>query len=150
MVFSLLTKVCIVLATSTGIAGLCLLLHECGICPIKTLKKLARKLSLFGLCVFSLLAAPLIRKGSAKVGTGGTNNAPQNLIRPPNTSDAVLPCPAPRALTPEDYERGFVMYRVGTNETFHFSASPDAAICSDWQAFGAATDWIYTSVKWKM
>ncbi len=48
-------------------------------------------------------------------------------------------------LTGDDFRRGFVMYRVGTDEEFDFSAPPGATVCSDWRAFGAATDWIYVA-----
>ena len=55
-----------------------------------------------------------------------------------------------RTLTGEDFRRGFVMTQIETGEEHDFSAPPDATIVSDWQAFGAATDWIYESVKWKV
>lgn len=48
-----------------------------------------------------------------------------------------------RTLTGDDFRRGFVMYRVGTDEAFDFSAPPGATVCSDWRAFGAAEDWMY-------
>ena len=55
-----------------------------------------------------------------------------------------------RTITGDDFRRGFVMSRVGTDEAFDFSAPAGATVCSDWRAFGAATDWIYESVKWKV
>ena len=51
-----------------------------------------------------------------------------------------------RTLTGEDFRRGFVMTRVGTDEEFDFAPPQDATIVSDWQAFGAATDWIYLAL----
>ena len=48
-------------------------------------------------------------------------------------------------LTAEDFERGFVMTRIGTDEELDFSAPPNATIVNDWMAFGAATDWIYAA-----
>ena len=50
-----------------------------------------------------------------------------------------------RTLTGDDFRRGFVMYRVGTDEEFDFSAPPGATVCSDWRAFGAANDWMYVA-----
>ena len=51
-----------------------------------------------------------------------------------------------RTLTGEDFRRGFVMTQIETGEEHDFSAPPDATIVSDWQAFGAATDWIYVAL----
>ena len=51
-----------------------------------------------------------------------------------------------RTLTGEDFRRGFVMTQIETSEEHDFSAPPDATIVSDWQAFGAATDWIYVAL----
>lgn len=44
-----------------------------------------------------------------------------------------------RTLDGDDFRRGFVMYRIGTDEEFDFSAPPGATICTDWRSFGAAT-----------
>ena len=44
-----------------------------------------------------------------------------------------------------DFERGFVMTRVGTDEEFDFTPPPNATTVNDWRAFGAATDWIYAA-----
>lgn len=51
-----------------------------------------------------------------------------------------------RMLTGEDFRRGFVMTQIETGEGHDFSAPPAATIVSDWQAFGAATDWIYVAL----
>lgn len=48
-------------------------------------------------------------------------------------------------LTTEDFERGFVMTRIGTDEELDFTPPPNATIVNDWMAFGAATDWIYAA-----
>ena len=48
-------------------------------------------------------------------------------------------------LSDGDFERGFVLTRIGTNEVFDFSAPADAIVCDDWRAFGAAEDWVYVS-----
>ena len=52
-----------------------------------------------------------------------------------------------RTLTGEDFRRGFVMARIGTDEEFDFSAPPTAAVCEDWRAFGSATDWMYIAMS---
>ena len=52
-----------------------------------------------------------------------------------------------RTLTGDDFRRGFVMARIGTDEEFDFSAPPDAAVCEDWRAFGSATDWMYIALS---
>ena len=46
-------------------------------------------------------------------------------------------------LTATDFERGFVLTHIGTNEVFDFSAPTNAVICDDWLQFGAAEDWVY-------
>ena len=50
-----------------------------------------------------------------------------------------------RTLDGDDFRRGFVMYRIGTDEEFDFSAPPGATVCADWRSFGAATGWIYVA-----
>jgi hypothetical protein len=95
--------------------------------------RFAQKLSLAGVIVFGLMAAPLYRAGSAKVG-GGTNNVPRTST---NTT---------RTLEAADFERGFVMTRIGTDEEFDSTPPPNATIVSDWRSFGAATDWVYVAL----
>lgn len=50
-----------------------------------------------------------------------------------------------RTLDGDDFRRDFVMYRIGTDEEFDFSAPPGATVCADWRSFGAATGWIYVA-----
>ena len=166
------TTAIVLSAAASLVAWACVAAHARGIRPLRAMARFAQKLSLAGVIVFGLMAAPLYRAGSAKVG-GGTNNVPQmvpgpggggpltgftgstravgagNLVNP---LGSVL-CPitstnTTRTLEAADFERGFVMSRVGTGEEFDFSAPPDAVVCADWRAFGAATDWIYESVNW--
>ena len=47
------------------------------------------------------------------------------------------------SLTQEDFARGFVLTRIGTNELHNFTSPSGASICDDWKAFGAAEDWVY-------
>ena len=46
-------------------------------------------------------------------------------------------------LTNTDFERGFVLTRIGTNEVFDFSTPSNAVVCADWLQFGATEDWVY-------
>ena len=50
-----------------------------------------------------------------------------------------------RTLDGDDFRRGFVMTRIGTGEAFDFAAPPNATVCADWEAFGAAEDWMYVA-----
>ena len=48
-----------------------------------------------------------------------------------------------RTLSDEDFDRGLVLTRVGTNEVFSFGPPDGATVCADGRAFGAAHDWVY-------
>ena len=52
-----------------------------------------------------------------------------------------------RTLDGDDFRRGFVLTRIGTDEAFSFAAPAGANVCADWRAFGAATDWIYLAFE---
>ena len=52
-----------------------------------------------------------------------------------------------RTLDGDDFRRGFVLTRVGTDEAFTFAAPAGANVCADWRAFGAASDWIYLAFE---
>ena len=157
-------KVLVALAFCMGVLWVCAWFHEKGVRPVGTLADFARKTSVAGLCALVLWVAPFIQYGSMKVG-GGTNdiqtglqaglhsaadeetagteleNAERTDITPIASTNTT------RTLTAEDFERGFVMTRVGTGETFDFAAPVGATVCADWRAFGAATDWIYLAFK---
>ena len=162
MISAFFTKIFVALAVIFGIAAFCVRLHEKGIRPLASLKRV----SLAGLCAFALWAAPFIRYAGAKGGNGNTNNVPQIAILPRpqdfqrrdagaqgpagHLRDAASLCEisstnTERTITAADFERGFIQTRIGTNEAFDFSPPPNATIVSDWRAFGAATDWIYVA-----
>lgn len=82
MISAFFTKILVALAIATGIASLCLWLHEKGIRPIESFKASVRKMSFVGLCALVLWAAPFIQYGSTKGGNDGTNNVPQQVINP--------------------------------------------------------------------
>ena len=44
------------------------------------------------------------------------------------------------ALTTNDFERGFVLARVGTNEVFDFAPPEGATVCEKWQRRGGSSD----------
>ena len=77
MISAFFTKILVALAVVCGIASLCAWLHEKGIRPLASLKKM----SFIGICAFTLWAAPFYHYGSTK-GGGGTNNVPQLVIQP--------------------------------------------------------------------
>ena len=52
-----------------------------------------------------------------------------------------------RTLDGDDFRRGFVLTRVGTDEAFTFAPPAGANVCADWRAFGAASDWIYLAFE---
>ena len=136
MLTRIFTTTIVLSAAASLVAWVCVVAHARGIRPFRAMARFAQKLSLAGIAAFGLMAAPLYRAGSAKV-NGGTNNVPRTST---NTT---------RTLTVEDFERGFVMARVGTDEAFDFAAPSNATVCADWRAFGAATDWVYmTLTNW--
>ena len=165
MLSKLVTEILVLLALGLGVACVCIWLHEHGICPLKAIKKVVRKMSFIGICVLALWAVPLIQYGSTK--DGGTNNMQNvaNMEMLPMTSSntqlgngnigtgnnitmetLITSTNTTRTITGDDFRRGFVMSRVGTDEAFDFSAPSNAVVCADWRAFGAATDWIYVAL----
>ena len=83
-----------------------------------------------------------------------SNSSQQSTLHfTPYTLHSLLPITSTnttRTIEASDFERGFLLTRIGTDEEFDFAPPSNATIVSDWRAFGAATDWIYASVKWKM
>ena len=80
-------------------------------------------------------------EGSAQLGNGNIGTGNISTMATLITSTNTL-----RTITADDFRRGFVMSRVGTDEAFDFSAPSNAVVCADWRAFGAATDWIYVAL----
>ena len=172
MLTKIWTTAIVLSAAASLVAWVCVAAHARGIRPLRAIARFAQKLSLAGVVVFGLMAAPLYRAGSTKVG-GGTNNVPPNLNHPlPHmqqgdilsqtgftgltgfvgmgnpvnpVQDPITSTNTTRTLTAEDFERGFVMARVGTGEEVDFSAPSNAVVCADWYSFGAAKDWIYVA-----
>ena len=91
MLLKIWTETLVILAIGTGIAWLCLWLHEHDVCPIKSLRKVMRRMSFVGLCALTLWAAPFIQYGSTKGGNGGTHNVPQMVMPPAGLSQTMLP-----------------------------------------------------------
>ena len=96
-------------------------------------------------------AFPTAEEKNGGRGTGNTNStvhlnsssspnvAPNSYPLTPNSS----PITHLSSLTQEDFARGFVLTRIGTNEVHDFNAPEGAIINPDWKAFGAAEDWVY-------
>ena len=176
MLTKIWTATIVLSAVASIVAWVCVAAHARGIRPLRAIARFTQKLSLAGVVVFGLMAAPLYRAGSTKVG-GGTNNVPPNLNHPlpqmqqgdilsqtgftgltgfvgeGNLVNPVNPVQDPitstnttRTLEAADFERGFVMTRIGTDEEFDFTPPPNATIVSDWRSFGAATDWVYVAL----
>ena len=164
MVSKLCTEVLVMLAVGLGIAWFCVWLHEHDVCPLRSLKKTVRKLSIVGICALALWAMPFIQYGSTKGGNGGTNIVQMvvgpgagvlPLVGDPPVVDEwedftpITSTNTTRTLDGDDFRRGFVLARVGTDEVRDFSPPPEATVCVDWRAFGAAEDWFYvTFTNW--
>ena len=160
MVSKLCTEVLVMLAVGLGIAWFCVWLHEHDVRPLKSLKKALRKFSIVGICALALWTLPLIQYGSTKGGNGGTNVVQMAvgpgagalpLVGDPPVVDEwegfppITSTNTTRTLDGDDFRRGFVLARVGTDEAHDFSPPPGAAVCADWRAFGAAEDWFYAA-----
>lgn len=52
-----------------------------------------------------------------------------------------------KILNADDFARGFVLTRIGTNEVHDFTAPSNAVVCTDWLKDGAAEDWIYLAIE---
>ena len=83
--------------------------------------------------------------GDADGNDGGTNAPPPVLSGPLMLAGGIVG-PVSR-IDDTDYENGYVLYRVGTNETFHFAPPPGAAIATNWFLRGAATDYIRIPIQ---
>ena len=173
MLTKIWTTAIVLSAAASLVAWVCVAAHARGIRPLRAIARFTQKLSLAGVVVFGLMAAPLYRAGSTKVG-GGTNNVPPNLNQPlpqmqqrdilsqtgftgltgfvgegnpvNHVQDPITSTNTTRMLTAEDFERGFVMARVGTSEGVDFSAPSNAVVCVDWMEDGAAVDWVYVAM----
>ncbi|MBR3777657.1 MAG: hypothetical protein IKL02_08700, partial [Kiritimatiellae bacterium] len=88
-------------------------------------------------------------RGNREQGNGKLENGTGNIgntgnIQQGNTGNIQQENTFTRAtLTQEDFARGFVLTRIGTNEVHVFTAPSGAGICEDWKTFGAAEDWVY-------
>ncbi|MGN0833896.1 MAG: RHS repeat domain-containing protein, partial [Kiritimatiellia bacterium] len=85
------------------------------------------------------------KTGFTRAQDPSANVNPVNLANP--VQDIITSTNTTRTLTAADFERGFVMTRIGTDEAFDFTPSPNATLVNDWLAFGAAEDWIYLAMS---
>ena len=149
MLATIWTSFLVLLGVASAVASVVAFMHEKGIHPVQDVISFFKKQSNFGRIVFITMfivfgiIAGTKRGGGGAVTTGGPASAPDEWENfPPITSTNTT-----RTLTGDDFRRGFVLARVGTGEQFDFSAPPNAAVCSDWRAFGSATDWIYLAFE---
>ena len=140
--------------------------------PLNEIKAFLKKQSTSGRIVFLLFFLVMTIYGGTKPTDGNSTNDVNNVSESTNMStDASLgqlhtgqidsssnsplsdnvansseQLDIPSSFTNEDFERGFVLTRVATDEVFDFSAPANAVVCEDWRAFGAATDWMYIAM----
>lgn len=84
--------------------------------------------------------------GSDLPDDGGPTNAPPLMMvgRPlasGEDADSPLSFTNESRITEADYDNGYVLYRVGTNETHSFAAPDDAVVATNWLLRGAANDY---------
>ena len=85
----------------------------------------------------SLLVAIAIAAGGLKVAATKPppNDPPPRLSAPHQSTSSPH-----QAFTPDEVEAGYVLWRVGTNETWNFNAQSNATIATKWRLRGAAED----------
>ena len=133
------TALLLALAGATAAAWLGALLRTRGVRPVRALAAFFGRQPKAGRVLLAALLAGLWIVAGAKPG------GPRPRADGAGTADARIP-PAARALAEEDFRRGFVLARAGTGEAFGFAAPSNAAVCADWEAFGAAEDWTYLAL----
>ena len=179
MLMKIWTGALLFLAWTSFCAWLVLVCREKDVHPLRDFATFFKKQTKAGRVIFGTFFVAMWMVASTKPGgDGGTNNV-QNVanveVLPITSTNVQLVANAtlatgnigpdniailatftitstntPRTITAADFERGFVQTRTGTGEQFDFTPPPNAAIVSDWRAFGAATDWVYASVKCKV
>ena len=84
---------------------------------------------------------------SAQLGSLSSSVQSLNSNTASNGSNEQSQINIPAYFTNEDFERGFVLTSIKTDENFDFSPPETGAIiCNDWRKFGAATDWMYVAM----
>ena len=126
MLAKLWTTGLLFLAVVAAVVWLAALMREKDVRPVRDLARLFKRQTTAGRVLFGAFFAAMWVLASVKPGNRGAGAAP--------------------GFDAEDFERGFVLARVGTGETFDFTAASNAAVCADWESFGAAEDWIYANV----
>ena len=91
------------------------------------------KSQIFAIMFLSALVIKAIVYGSSKA---PTNNPPPRLLAPPRS----LPAASQHGFSAEEITSGYVLWRVGTNETWNFDAPSNATIATKWRLRGAAED----------
>ncbi|MBQ6103378.1 MAG: hypothetical protein IJL06_06865, partial [Kiritimatiellae bacterium] len=142
------TSVVFALAAAFSAASLCLWLRERGIRPVRRVAAFLSRHTTPGRVLLGALFVVMWMFASVKP-NGGSRGA----VTPADEWEGFVPITSTnttRTLDGDDFRRGFVLTRVGTNETHNFAASSNAVVCADWLTFGAAEDWVYENVEWRM
>ena len=138
-----------------GVLWLAAILNEHDMHPMRRLAELMKRPAA-EIALVALVAVGLIHHGATKTNVNckmenvKLGDAP--MIVPDSTETGILhftfytlhsngvPVVA-GTITAEDCEAGYVLSTVRTDETHSFDPPPDAVVCDDWLAFGAARDW---------
>ena len=91
------------------------------------------KTRIFAILFLSAFVIKAIVYGSSKA---PTNNPPPRILAPPRS----LPAASQHGFSAEEITSGYVLWRVGTNETWNFDAPSNATIAAKWRLRGAAED----------
>ena len=149
MLSQIWTSVVFALASAFSAASLCLWLRERGIRPIRAFASFLSRHTTPERVLLGAFFVVMWVTASVKPG-GGVRRAP---ARPADEWDGFAPITSTnttRTLGADDFRRGFVLTGAGTDGTHGFAAPPNAVVCADWLRFGAAEDWVYERVEWKM
>ena len=126
-------------------------LRECEGEPLKIVLDRFSRLGWFNKIAVLFIVVQLTMFGGAKHGTndvdqtGGPTNAPPMMAGMPSPTSGREP-DSPLSPTNEsriaeaDYDNGYVLCRVGTNETHDFTAPEGALVATNWMRRGAADD----------
>lgn len=149
----MLKLVALVVAGLLWFAWLFAKLRECEGEPLKIVLNQFSRLGWFNKIAVLFIVVQLTMFGGAKHGTndvdqtgGPTTNAPPLMMagRPlasGEDADPPLAFTNESRITEADYDNGYVLYRVGTNEAHSFAASGDAVVATNWLLRGAASDY---------
>ena len=139
MISGLRTASLLALLCAATVTWLIAIMHENGFHPVRDLIVLFKNQSHTGRVALVTFFIALWVFAGTKPDAGGN----LRVAAPLHDTSCISSTNTTQTLDGDDFRRGFVTTGIGTNETFDFSAPAEATMCADWQAFGAAEDWIY-------